>query len=104
MQVLDVAINKPLKTRISELANIHYDENFERWSKGSYTGGDQRIIVIKLVGQAWRELHTKHASLIRQTFRKLGLSLAIDGSEDEELSIKDIPNIQVADWTLPSNQ
>ena len=104
VQVLDVAINKPLKTRVSELADIHYDENFERWSKGSYTVGDRWVMLTKWVGQAWRELHTKHASLIRQTFRKLGLSLAVDGSEDEELSIKDIPNVQVGDWALSVNQ
>ena len=53
------------------------------------------------MGQPWRDLHAEQASLIRQTFRKLGLSLAVDGSEDEELSIKDIPNIQVGHWRQP---
>lgn len=38
--------------------------------------------------------------MIQQTFRKLGLSLAIDGSEDKEISIKDMPNIEVGDWKL----
>ena len=38
--------------------------------------------------------------MIRQTFRKLGLSLALDGSEDAELLIRDLPGIVVGDWRL----
>ena len=30
MQALNVAINKLLKTQISELVNIHYKENLEK--------------------------------------------------------------------------
>ena len=104
MQVLDVAINKPLKNRISELVDIHYDENFEKWNKGSYTVGERRIMLTHWVGQAWRDIHRENASLIRQTFRKLGLSLAIDGSEDNELSIKDIPDVKVGEWRLSAGQ
>ena len=56
------------------------------------------------MGQAWRDIHRENASLIRQTFRKLGLSLAIDGSEDNELSIKDIPDVKVGEWRLSAGQ
>ena len=101
VQVLDVAINKPLKNRISQLADLHYDEHFDKWHKGSYTVGDRRILLTKWVGQAWREFHAQQASLITSTFRKLGLSLAVDGSEDAEISVKDIPDIEVGDWRLP---
>lgn len=104
VQVIDVAIDKPLKNRIGELADLHYDQHSDKWNKGSYTGGDRRIILTKWVGQAWRELHAEHAPLIRQTFRKLGLSLAVDRSEDSELSIKDIPNVEVGDWKLLAGQ
>ena len=104
VQVLDVAINKPLKNRIGELADIHYEEHFEKWNTGSYTVGDRRIMLTKWVGQAWRELHTQQADVIRQTFRKLGLSLAVDGSEDHEISVKDIPGLEVGDWRLPLDQ
>lgn len=100
MQVLDVAIKKPLKNRISELADIHYEENLEKWKKSSYSVGDRRIMLTEWVGQAWRELHAEQSGLIRRTFRKLGLSLAVDGSEDEEISIKDVPDIEVGDWRL----
>ena len=104
VQVLDVAINKPLKNRISQLADLHYDEHFEKWSKGSYTVGEHRILLTKWVGQAWRELHAQQGPLISNTFRKLGLSLAVDGSEDAEISVKDIPDLEVGDWRLSSDQ
>lgn len=50
------------------------------------------------MGQAWREFHKKNLDLIRQTFQKLRLSLAVDGSENNELSIKDIPHVKIGDW------
>ena len=49
-------------------------------------------------------MHLEHSSLLCQTFRKLGLSLAADGSEDDELSVKDIPGITVGDWKLSTGQ
>lgn len=57
----------------------------------------------KWVGQAWEDLHKEQGHVIIQTFRKLGLSFAVDGSEDHEISVKDIKNLQVGDWRLPSH-
>ena len=59
-------------------------------------------MLTKWVGQAWRELNINNSELIRQTFCKLGLSLVVDGSEDEELSIRDLLGIVVGDWR-PAN-
>ena len=99
VQVLDMAINKPLKDRIKELSEIHYDNNIEQWEHCKYSIGDRRIMITKWVGQTWRELHSKQSHVIVKAFQRLGLTLAIDGSEDEELYVKDIPDIQVGDWT-----
>ena len=100
VQVLDVAINKPLENRIKQQANLHYKHNFEEWKAGKYSVSDRRVMLTKWVGQAWEELHKDHGSLICQTFRRLGLSLAVDGSEDHEIKVKDIPDIEVGDWHL----
>jgi hypothetical protein len=101
VQPLDVAINKPLKNRIKELSEIHYDNYMEEWENHKYTVGERRILVTHWVGQAWREFHKdkKSKELIVKTFEKLGLSLAVDGSQDEKLHVKDMPDIQVGDWT-----
>ena len=93
IQVLDVAINKPLKNCIKELSEIHYDNHIDKWENGKYSIGDCRIIITQWVGQAWQELHAEQSHLIIKAFRKVGLSLAVDGFEDSELYVKDIPNI-----------
>ena len=98
IQPLDVAFNKPLKDRIRELAEQHYDDHAEQWDRGKYTVGERRIMLTKWVGQAWRDLHITHAESIRQTFRQIGLSLAIDGSEGDQIKIRDLPGIQVGNW------
>jgi hypothetical protein len=45
-----------------------------------------------------------HSSLIRQTFRKLDLALAVDESKDDELLIKDISDVKMSDWRLFTDQ
>ena len=106
VQVLDVAINKPLKHRIEQQANTHYEQNFTEWKAGKYSVSDRRVMLTKWVGQAWMDLHKDHKKLICQTFRRVGLSLAVDGSQDHEIRVKDIPDIEVGDWhlTLPAGK
>lgn len=93
VQVLDVIINKPLKDRIKELSEIHYDNNMDKWQHGKYSISERRIMITYWVAQVWRELHAEQSDIIIKTFRKLGLSLAVNGSENKELRVKDIPNI-----------
>lgn len=50
------------------------------------------------MAQAWKEAHETHSESIQKSFRQVGLSLAVDGSEDEELKIRDLPALQVGDW------
>lgn len=45
VQVLDVVLNKPLKDRISELADLSYETNFEKWEKKTYTVNERRILL-----------------------------------------------------------
>ncbi len=56
------------------------------------------------VSQTWREFHKKNSDVIRQTFKKLELSLTIDESEDHELFIKNILDVTVEDWRLAKDQ
>ena len=100
VQVLDVAINKPLKVRIQRQQDLHYQDHFDQWKEGKYTVGDRRILLTKWVAQAWDDLHKELGGTIVDTFRKLGLALAVDGSEDHEISVKDLSDIEVGDWHL----
>ena len=100
VQVLDVAINKPLKVRIQRQQEIHYQDHFDQWRTGKYTVGDRRVLLTKWVGQAWEDLYNELGGTIRDTFRKLGLALAVDGSEDYEIDVKDLLEMVVGDWHL----
>ncbi|PVH67305.1 hypothetical protein DL98DRAFT_600687 [Cadophora sp. DSE1049] len=56
----------------------------------------------KKVGEAWRRIYTDYRETIIKTFKNLGLSLNLDGSEDSELKIRDLPNITIGDYTSSS--
>jgi hypothetical protein len=46
IQVCDVAINKPLKDRISELAKIHYNNHEDQWIENKYTVSDRQVMLV----------------------------------------------------------
>jgi hypothetical protein len=98
IQVCDVAINKPLKDRIAEQAELHYDQHEEKWIEGKYLVGERRVMLASWVGQAWEDLHKFDSESIRQAFRDVGLALPIDGSRDNEIKIKDLVDLEVGDW------
>lgn len=72
--------------------------------KSDYNTIAQRhILFTKCIGKAWKLFCTKHQELIVTTFRKLGLTLLIDGFCDHKLlSIKGMPNlkdlVEIGDW------
>jgi hypothetical protein len=47
-----------------------------------------RVLMTRCVGKAWEQFYITRQEVVVQSFRKLGLSLPIDGSCDAELSIK----------------
>jgi hypothetical protein len=92
IQVCDV---KPLKDRIAELAEIHYDAYKEQWIENKYSVSDRQVMLISWVAQAWDDLHQYNSESIRQAFRDVGLALPTNRSRDNEIKIKDLPGIQV---------
>jgi len=51
------------------------------------------------IGKAFDQFHSTKSHLISTSFRKLGLSLPIDGSSDHELDIKGFSELEIGDWT-----
>ena len=49
IQMLDVALNKPLKDFVAQASNDHYDSNICEWVKGKYSVRDQRVLLMKWV-------------------------------------------------------
>jgi hypothetical protein len=98
IQPLDVSLNKPLKALIKEEHDDHFDQHIDEWQAGKFSVGDWRVLLTYWVAKAWKRLHLEYKDTIINTFRNVGLSLNPDGSEDQELTIKDLPNIIVGDY------
>jgi hypothetical protein len=99
VQVFDVSLNKPLKALVAQAASDYADKYHNRYEKGDFTVSDRRVLLTQWVAVAWKELYEKYKKTIIQTFRQVGLSLNPDGSEDYELKIKGLNDIQVGDYS-----
>lgn len=106
MQPLDVAVNKPLKDILRALVEDALDlyenrsgEDLRESSRPSAVE-DRRVLVQHCLADAWEIFCTTKRELIVSSFRKVGLALPIDGSCDDELSIKGIPpaDLIIGDW------
>ena len=49
IQVCDVSINKVLRKRISDLANLHYNAHKQQWIENKYTVGQRRVMLVNWV-------------------------------------------------------
>jgi hypothetical protein len=50
------------------------------------------------VAKAFERVYLEHKDAIIACFKNVGLSLAVDGSEDHLLKIRDCPNLTIGDW------
>ena len=110
VQPLDVSVNKPFKSILRDVLDdllddyeVRHQVNLRELNRlDSSAIGERRILVTHAVAQAWEQFTSSQASkeLVISTFRKLGLTLPIDGSCDDELSIKGIDSalLQIGDW------
>jgi len=54
--------------------------------------GRRRVAITWAVGEAWETFSREKGEVVQNSFRVVGLSLPIDGSEDSKLSIKGLAN------------
>ncbi|KAL0639302.1 hypothetical protein Q9L58_001763 [Maublancomyces gigas] len=107
VQLLDVSINGPFKNTPRDILDTEMDhfgqealDQFDTETESAI--GQRRILMTKAVGEAWKRFSHEKVDIITSCFRRLRLSLAIDGSEDKELSVKGIPGLEIGDWTRES--
>ena len=50
------------------------------------------------VAQTFERVHLEHKDAIIACFKSVGLSLAVDSSEDHLLNFRDCPNLTIGDW------
>ena len=56
---------------------------------------ERRILMTQWVGQAWESIHHELQHTIQRSFRKCGITVAIDGSEDDDINIRGLDNYRV---------
>ena len=62
----------------------------------NFTAGERRILLTKWVGEAWQEISQNKDMTVR-SFRKCGISVAVDGSEDFEINLEGIEDYEVGE-------
>ncbi|PUU75421.1 hypothetical protein B9Z19DRAFT_1067453 [Tuber borchii] len=100
LQPLNVSVNTSLKGMIRELTDeaildCESVESFEKWSVGQ-----RRILTTNCIGDAWYKFCIEKKEIVEAVFRKVGLSLPADGSNDKELDIKGFGDIEIGDWKI----
>ena len=96
VQPIDVSFNEPFKSYIRTMSEKHMDENLDSYTSGKITTSERRILMTKWVGEAWAKTN---GDMVRKSFKKCGLSLALDGSEKHLLNIEMLP-----DYTMPDDE
>ena len=94
VQVVDVLINKPFKDKICCLFEDHLDKNLGQYVDGKINASQRRVLMTKWVDGVWSKVGKMKGSIIR-SFKKCGLSVALDGSENDEFMIEGLPEYQM---------
>ena len=103
LQPLDTAVNKPFKQYLREFTDTYMEE----WEKihpdqaQRWTVSDKRIMTTHVVAQSWHAFCQQKSELIRKSFRDVGSTLPVDGSQDHEIKIKGFTpiDIPIGDWS-----
>ena len=92
-------VHAPFKAAIDKLATEHLHHNVNVYLQGQINASQRRILLATWIGQAWEEVASRK-DMIRHSFKKCGISVAIDGSEDNDINIEGLENYSVNDEEL----
>ena len=94
IQPIDVVFNAPFKAAVERQATMYLQENLDSYVTGKINASERRVLFTKWVGKAWEDVSSKVEMVVR-SFRKCGISVAIDGSEDSDININGLENYSV---------
>ena len=90
VQVVYVLINNPFKDEVRSLFEDHLDKNFDQNVDAKINASQRRVLMTKWVGEVWSKVGKKKDSIIHFS-KKCSLSVALDGSENDEVNIDGLP-------------
>ena len=88
MQVVDVTINKPFKDSIRFQSEKHLAENLDKYTNRKITASDRWVFITQWGGNDWSSIN---GDSVKHCFKQLGLSVALDGEENEIVNIPKLP-------------
>ena len=92
VQPVDVVFNAPFKQAVDREATKHLHDNLDEYMRGTINASERRVLFTKA---AWDEVSANTDMVIR-SFEKCGISISIDGSNDDKINIANIDNYTVA--------
>ena len=93
---MDVVFNAPFKAAVDKLATDRLHSNVEAYLRGEINASQRCILLTKWIGQAWEEV-SSNKEMVQRSFKKCGIAVAIDGSEDEQINNEGLDGYSVED-------
>ena len=93
-QPLDVSFNKSFKDVVRQQFEKHQEENLKRYTEGKISASEGRLLATKWVGTARTEVGFNR-DMVVCSFKKCGISLSLDGSENGEIHIESIEEYEL---------
>ena len=79
------------------------DKSLDQYTDGTINASQWRVLMAQWVGEAWSKVGKMKDSIIR-SFKKCGLSVASDGSENDEVNTEDMPKYQIPSVFVQDNK
>ena len=86
-------MSKPFKDEVPSLSEDHLDKNLDQYVDDTINASQPRVLMTKWVGGACSKVGKMKDSIIR-SFKKCGLSVALDGCENDEVNMRVCRNIK----------
>ena len=79
---------------IDKLQTEHMHGHLEQYVNNSLSASARRILITKWVGAAWEQVSQKK-EMVQRAFKKCGISVPINGSEDTDIKIRGLEGYTV---------
>ena len=73
---------------------MHVHDNLEQYINGKFTASERRVLLTRWIDDSWEEISSNTEMIVR-AFKKCGVSVAADGSEDADIHIEGLDDYTI---------
>ena len=88
------AVKTALGKEVKRQHEKHMSDNLQLYTESKLSAWQRRVLLTKWVAEAWKEINRNKETVIR-SFKKCGVSLTLDGKENDEINIEGIPDYEM---------